>query len=166
MKQTDQPGSRRPRKGFTILEVMVSVGIVGVLALVATPGILKRLPHHRLNRASWQVYSDLQRARMQAVSDNTTVRVTFDNAADEYTIWVDADRDGNVDHGEESTRALRDLRNADLYAYPETGIFRPNGTVEGDYYYWYIRVHVAPAGYKYVYVFPNGHIDPYNLQNL
>ena len=165
MQSTTQPANRRLRNGYTLMELMIAVGIVGVTAMVATPGILKRMPFQRLNRASWQVCMDLQRAKMQAVSENTTVRVTFDNGNETYVIWVDSDRDGAIDTGEQTTRSLRDIRGADLYAYPTVGTFQPRGTMESTYSYWYIRVLVPEAGYKYVYIFPNGHIDPYNMQD-
>ena len=54
-------------------------------------------------------------------------------------------------------------RDPHLYTHPTTGTFKPRGDFESGYYYWFIRVYTPSVGYKYIYVFPNGHIDPYNL---
>ena len=59
---------------------------------------------------------------------------------------------------------LSDTPNVDLYAYPETVSFNPSGTVSSSYYYFYMRVMVASSENRYIYVFPNGHIDPMRVQ--
>jgi len=67
------------------VELLIGLAIVGVLVAVALPNILGQMPKYRLNGAARQVLGELMAARMQAVSQNATVKVFFrDNRR--YTI--------------------------------------------------------------------------------
>lgn len=74
--------------GFTVLELMVVIGIAMVVLSVAVPSFLTWLPTLRLSSASRQVAMDLQVARMKAISQNTANTVTFIQAAGTYTFTL------------------------------------------------------------------------------
>ena len=65
------------QSGFTLIEMMIIIAILGIFAGIAVPNFLSYMPKHRLNGAARQVMGDLMAARMQAVSQNTTVTVAW-----------------------------------------------------------------------------------------
>jgi len=74
----------RQKKGFTIIEMIVTVSIVAILAAIAIPTYYGLMPRYRLNGAARQVMGDLINARMNAVKLNTTMSITFTGSG--YTI--------------------------------------------------------------------------------
>jgi prepilin-type N-terminal cleavage/methylation domain-containing protein len=67
----------RDKRGVTLLELMVVLGIVAAMAVVAVPSYYSMLPHLRVRGAARDVAEALQVARMKAVSKNTTYVVQF-----------------------------------------------------------------------------------------
>ena len=65
------------RRGFSLGEILVAVGVFAILAAIAAPQFLAFRPKNRLNGAARQVYSELMWARSKAVNDNTSYVVTF-----------------------------------------------------------------------------------------
>ena len=65
------------QSGVTLIELIVIIAILAVVAGIAVPNFLSYLPKNRLNGAARQVMGDLMAARMQAVSQNTTVTVAW-----------------------------------------------------------------------------------------
>lgn len=159
---------KNPRKnwnltsaGYSLVELMVVVSIIGITLGVAMTNLARKSPNQHRENAQWQIASDLRLARQQALSQNTDVQITFDNAADTYSIWTDADRDGIQDAGEIINRSVSEHKGANLWVYPVSATFTPQGNMKTRHSFWYISVFVPDSnGYKYVYVFENGHIDP------
>lgn len=63
--------------GFTVLELMVAIGIAMVVLGIAVPSLLTWLPTLRLSSGARQVATDLQVARMKAISQNTKFQMSF-----------------------------------------------------------------------------------------
>ena len=148
------------RRGFSLVELMIAVAILGLVAVMTVPEVVRRMPRMRLDKATTQLYSDLRLARMQAISFNTRVQVRMFPTSRTYTIWTDRNRDGVVDEGELVTHSLADVPDLTLSGLSSTGTFMPRGTFDpGGFYYWYASVHVRGAGSRYIYIFPSGEVD-------
>ena len=75
----------RQANGFTLVELMITVVVLAVLALVAIPTFQEVLAKRRLEGVANELSADLQYARTQAVADNTTVTLTTTSTTS-YTI--------------------------------------------------------------------------------
>lgn len=74
------------QKGFTLVEVMIVVAIIGILAAIATPALLAWLPNMRLKAAARDLYSKMQRTRMEAIRTNETWAIVFDPPTNRYLV--------------------------------------------------------------------------------
>lgn len=77
----------KKESGFTMLELLIIVALLGVVAAIAVPNFLGILPTYRLKSATQDLLSNLQRAKITAVERNRDVGVTFENG--QYTVFVD-----------------------------------------------------------------------------
>jgi len=72
--------------GFTVVELVVILILLGILGNVAFLQLKPLLAQARLNSGARQVASDLQVVRMKAIAQNRRFRVTFQPDAGEYVV--------------------------------------------------------------------------------
>ena len=77
-----RPGAR----GFTLIEVLVVVGIMGILLAVGYPSILNTMAVRNLENTTRQVQTYLQQTKLRAVDTKIVHRVRFYQADGGY--WV------------------------------------------------------------------------------
>jgi prepilin-type N-terminal cleavage/methylation domain-containing protein len=77
---------KKRESGFTLMEMMAVVGIIGILVAVAIPSFSVWLPNYKLKGAIQDLYSNMQNAKMEAIKANGQYTITFDEGADNYTM--------------------------------------------------------------------------------
>jgi prepilin-type N-terminal cleavage/methylation domain-containing protein len=71
----------KDRRGFTLIEIMIVLAIVGILAVVAVPNIQGWVNHMRFTGFLREVYSGFQDARTKAKTTGFRHEVVVDPAA-------------------------------------------------------------------------------------
>ncbi len=96
-KVSDVCSSRRER-GFSLIELMVTVAVVAILAAVATPNLRSVIANNRLRSQTDEMIASLQMARGEAVRRNaridvcrTTDGTTCAGSVGPWTRWIVVD---------------------------------------------------------------------------
>lgn len=72
------------RMGFTLLELIVVVFIVGVLATMTGPAMSRIVRHNRVNRSATVIAADLQNAFAVAARQREPIRIQANSATKSY----------------------------------------------------------------------------------
>ena len=79
-----------PRPGFSILELVVALALVGILAAIALPGWSRLLPAYQLDGSVRQVQSELHSIKMRAAAQNAKFQLAYLADASQYMIRSDS----------------------------------------------------------------------------
>ena len=79
---------RKPTAGFTLLEMLVIIIIIGVLFAIAAPGWLAFINRQRLGNANEKVLQTLRTAQIEAKRTRTYREARFDTTADPPQVAV------------------------------------------------------------------------------
>lgn len=63
--------------GFTVVEIVIVIAVIGILAGFAVPNFLAWLPGYQLKSAARNLQGDLQRARFESIQRGNAVAVVF-----------------------------------------------------------------------------------------
>jgi prepilin-type N-terminal cleavage/methylation domain-containing protein len=118
------------RHGFTLLELLVVVAVLGVLTLLVVPPLLRTASAVRVELAAGEVQSAMFLARAWAVRRQALVAVKFRPRPDggaSFTLYRDGDRDGvrnedidaGVDPRVSPVHTLAHLGRAVRFGFPE-----------------------------------------------
>lgn len=117
------------QKGFSLIELIVVMAIMGIAAGIAVPVYNNMKPQIRLNGAARQVMGDLMWARMRAISQNNEFKIFFlDNHR--YRILDDDDNNGiiKIDGSELTvTKDIQDKYHDVTFTSTANPIFHPKG---------------------------------------
>jgi prepilin-type N-terminal cleavage/methylation domain-containing protein len=68
---------RMNKKGFTLIEMIVVLGIIAIIAGIAIPNFSSWLPNYRIKSAAQELLSNFQLAKITAVKRNANCTITF-----------------------------------------------------------------------------------------
>lgn len=145
--------TRKDDAGFTLLQLIVIVGILGILASIAIPQYSEWMPRFRLKSAAKDLYSNMQLARLLAIKANKSYRLIFtttgngsyivrrpDGTIEKRINFIDYDSSGAIGYGGGNAMKSATMSGGPL---PEDGIsftfntatFNSRGTGSSGYVY-------------------------------
>lgn len=95
--------TRLQQSGFTVVEIMIVIAVIGILAAFAVPNFLAWLPGYQLKSAARDMQGDFQRAKFESIQRGGPVTVAFNlgvGSAGGYTIFIDGNGNNTFDAGE------------------------------------------------------------------
>jgi len=144
----------RNSKGFTLIELMVAMVIMGIIAAIGIPNFLGWVANYNLKAAANELYSSMQFARINAVKQNKEWAVVFDTANGIYYVCsdaVDGDWATTGDNIKERTITLSDYASDIVYgmgnatanagaggAFPGGAVFGSRGILSVSEGYFYL----------------------------
>ncbi|PLX79388.1 MAG: hypothetical protein C0615_02445 [Desulfuromonas sp.] len=96
-------------QGFTLVELLVIIALVGIIALISAPNFQTMSVHSNHNKDARFLLGVLQQARMEAVRKNEFVSVRFSNDATvrpHIVLFYDENHDRTQDAGEDTFLSL------------------------------------------------------------
>ena len=115
--------TRRFQAGFTATEILVVIGIVGILAAIAVPSMSKMIQAQSVRSASYDLQADLTYARSEAISRATNVTITGASGTDFNKGWTITEAAGGTTLRTQGSRTgkITFTANANVYTFDKTG---------------------------------------------
>lgn len=87
---------RTGQRGFTLIEVLIVIGIIGAMMALTYPSIMNSLETRNLDNSAREIQTTLQQARYRAVTDKVHYRVRFAQQGGLWRLYLESlDEAGN-----------------------------------------------------------------------
>jgi prepilin-type N-terminal cleavage/methylation domain-containing protein len=87
---------KNKRTGFSLLEVLIVIGIMGILMIGAIPSIMNTLETRNLDNSARDIQTTLQQARYKSADAKINHRVRFAQNAGLWLIYLERETANNV----------------------------------------------------------------------
>jgi prepilin-type N-terminal cleavage/methylation domain-containing protein len=122
------------KTGFTLIEMVISIAIIGILTVGALPSILNSIEVRGLDNAARDIVSCFQQAKWQAVVDKLNHRVRFISTSGVWTYLIETENPAGTWTAEPRTTIKRVPTKFTLGVNLPAGytvVFLPNGYISG-----------------------------------
>lgn len=75
------------RQGFTLLEIMIVMGFVGIFLAMVIPNFNRAIPEMKVDRAARKLATDLRLSQQKAIAEMTDVLVRLEQAENRYYVY-------------------------------------------------------------------------------
>lgn len=131
--------SKRRMKGFTLLELMVTIAIAAILLSLALPSFQGVIRSNRVSTATNELLASLSLARSEAIRNTRGAGIcaSADGAScgtdwnSGWLVWSDTDGDGAVDAGETVVRYTQGKASTTITGTASTLAFDQRGRSRG-----------------------------------
>ena len=83
-------GSIDSKVGFSSIELLAGLALMGIIAAIALPGWRSLFPTYALNHSTRQIQSEVHYLKMRAAAENIGFQLAFQPGSDHYIIYRDA----------------------------------------------------------------------------
>lgn len=98
MKSATRSGTpRRATAGFSMVELVVSIGVMLVLTALAIPSLMRSMRAYQLNSAAASVSDMLKFTRFEAVRKNTQINFLMQANGPGWMVGTDSNKSGALD---------------------------------------------------------------------
>jgi prepilin-type N-terminal cleavage/methylation domain-containing protein len=124
-------GRKLYSKGFTFIEVLLIVAIIGILLVVAYPNIKNSLEVRGLENQAREILTALQQTKFMAVKVKLFHRLRFDNTPGYWVYYIERQTDPNtwVEIPGSIRRAIPAKYTVTVNVLNDVVVFSPIGTV-------------------------------------
>jgi len=84
------------RKGYTLIQILVAVAVLGVIGLAVSPNMINSLEVRALENTVRDMMITMERAKFQAIRTKLNHRVLFDNATGAWTMRIQQETASSV----------------------------------------------------------------------
>lgn len=110
----------KQKSGFTLMELMVAIAIIGILSAIAVPNVIQWRNNAQANAAARDMYSGFQMAKSEAVENNMNCTIVFDTTINEYEVFLEKPVSPNLEYDAGET-VLKTVRFSEFGSVQMTG---------------------------------------------
>ena len=118
------------QKGFSIIELLVVVAIIGIISAIGYPNIYKWYTKKQLRNDAYELFSVLKDVQQNSLLNKTLYRISIDNGQDPngtaITVWATNNPDCSLGTYHD-TGIILTLKNSTLTPTEKEHVFSPNG---------------------------------------